>query len=63
MEETMKHYDCLVPGCQWHTEADNEAEIVRRASEHLRSVHDETEVRPEMIGRIKERIKDAAPAH
>ena len=59
----MKHYDCLVPGCKWHTEAEDAAEIVRRAADHLRSVHDETVVRPEMIERIKERIGEAEPAH
>ena len=59
----MKHYDCLVPGCKWHTEAEDAAEIVRRAADHLRSVHDETVVRPEMIERIKEGIVEAEPAH
>jgi predicted small metal-binding protein len=59
----MKHYDCLVPGCNWHTEARDSAEIVRRAAEHLRSVHNEAVVRPEMIERIKERVQDAEPAH
>ena len=59
----MKHYDCLVPGCKWHTEAEDAAEIVSRAADHLRSVHDETVVRPEMIERIKERIGEAEPAH
>ena len=59
----MKRYDCLVPGCSWHTEGTDSAEIVRRAADHLRGVHDETVVRPEMIERIKERIVEAAPAH
>ena len=56
----MKTYECgsLVPGCEWHTRADDEAEIVRRASEHLKLTHGETEIRPEMISRIKERIVD-----
>jgi predicted small metal-binding protein len=61
-EDTMKHYDCLVPGCKWHTEATDSAEIVRRAAEHLQQVHEESMVRPEMIGRIKERIVEAEPA-
>jgi predicted small metal-binding protein len=54
----MKHFDCgsLVPGCTWHTEAEETAEIVRREADHLRTVHGETEIRPEMIDRIKERI-------
>lgn len=62
MEVAMKQYECLVPGCPWHTQADNEAEIVRRAAEHLREVHGETVVRPEMVERIKERIHEPQPA-
>ena len=59
----MKRYDCLVPGCKWHTDAADSAEIVRRAADHLRTAHDEAEIRPAMVERIKERIADAAPAH
>ncbi|HVX81376.1 MAG TPA: DUF1059 domain-containing protein, partial [Devosiaceae bacterium] len=58
----MKRYACLVPGCSWHTESESEPEIVRRAAEHLREVHDEEVVRPEMIERIKARITEAEPA-
>lgn len=58
----MKQYECLVPGCPWHTQADGEAEIVRRAAEHLREVHGETVVRPEMVERIKQRIHETQPA-
>jgi predicted small metal-binding protein len=36
---------------------------VRRAAEHLRSIHDETVVRPEMIERIKQRIVETEAAH
>ena len=57
----MKHYECLVPGCDWHTEATDGAEVVRRAAEHLRTVHDEALLRPEMIERIKQRTHDGAP--
>ncbi|HVX82785.1 MAG TPA: DUF1059 domain-containing protein, partial [Devosiaceae bacterium] len=46
----------------WHTESESEPEIVRRAAEHLREVHDEEVVRPEMIERIKARITEAEPA-
>ncbi|HEV7346055.1 MAG TPA: DUF1059 domain-containing protein [Devosia sp.] len=56
----MKRFESgsLIPGATWHTEADNEAEVVRRAVENLKTYHGETEVRPEMIERIKERIID-----
>lgn len=58
----MKQYECLVPGCTWHTEAEETAEVVRRAAEHLRSVHGEQMVRPEMIDRIKERMHEPGTA-
>ena len=60
----MKRFECgsLVPGCTWHTEADETAEVVRRAAEHLRAIHGEQVVRPDMIERIKERIQESAEA-
>ncbi|WDR05056.1 DUF1059 domain-containing protein [Devosia rhodophyticola] len=56
----MKRFDSgsLIPGSTWRAEADNEAEVVRRAVENLKSLHGETQVRPDMIERIKERIVD-----
>jgi predicted small metal-binding protein len=58
----MKQYECLVPGCPWHTSAKDDSEIVRRAAEHLREVHGETVVRPDMVDRIKARIHEPTPA-
>ena len=58
----MKQYECLVPGCTWNTKAEDSAEVVRRASEHLRSVHGETLVRPDMVERIKQRIHEPQAA-
>ena len=56
----MKSFDCgtLVPGCQWHTEATDSAEVVRRATEHLRSAHGEEEIRPGMVEQIKARVHE-----
>ncbi|HZY67949.1 MAG TPA: DUF1059 domain-containing protein [Devosia sp.] len=59
----MKQYECLVPGCAWHTQAAESAEVVRRAAEHLRSAHAESTVRPEMIERVKQRIHEPPAAH
>ena len=57
----MKQFECgaLVPGCTWHTEAEEEAEVVRRATEHLREVHGETLIRPSIVEQIKARMHDA----
>jgi predicted small metal-binding protein len=56
----MKRFDSgtLIPGSTWRAEAESEAEVVRRAVENLKTYHGETEVRPEMVERIKERIVD-----
>ena len=60
----MREFQCgtLVPGCNWHTSANDDAEIVRRAVEHLRSAHGETLIRETMIENIKKRIKPVADA-
>ncbi|MCD2176334.1 DUF1059 domain-containing protein [Rhizobium sp. C1] len=60
----MRQFECatLVPGCQWHTRAEEEAEVVRRAVEHLREVHGETIIRETMVENIKARIRDEMPA-
>lgn len=56
----MKRFESgsLIPGAKWRAEAETEAEVVRRAVENLKMYHGETEVRPDMIERIKERIVD-----
>jgi predicted small metal-binding protein len=56
----MKRFESgsLIPGATWHAEAESEAEVVRKVVENLRTLHGETDVRPEMIDRIKERIVD-----
>jgi predicted small metal-binding protein len=61
----MKEFHCgsLVPGCDWHTRADEEAEVMRRAVEHMRETHGETIIRETMIEAIRSRIekpRDAA---
>lgn len=60
----MKTFHCgtLVPGCEWHTRSDSEAEIVSRAVDHLRQTHGETIIRESMIEQIKARIQDEQDA-
>lgn len=55
----MKTFHCgsLVPGCDWHTRHEDEAEIIRRATEHLREVHGETTIRETMVEAIRSRIE------
>jgi predicted small metal-binding protein len=56
----MRLFECgtLVPGCDWHTRAAEDAEVVRRAVEHMRQVHGETVIRETMVDNIKARIRD-----
>ena len=56
----MRLFECgsLVPGCEWHTRANDDAEVVRRAVEHLRTAHGETIIRENMVDNIKARIVD-----
>ena len=42
--------------------ADNDAEVVRRAVEHLKDAHGETTIRENMVDNIKARIRDEANA-
>lgn len=61
----MKEFYCgtLVPGCDWHTRHEEEAEVMRRAVEHMRIDHGESVIRETMIDAIRSRIekrRDAA---
>ena len=58
----MKSFHCTVPGCDWHTRSINEAEIIRRASEHLRETHGEETIRESTIETIRSRIEPAKAA-
>ncbi|MBY3221188.1 DUF1059 domain-containing protein [Rhizobium laguerreae] len=60
----MRLFECgtLVPGCAWHTRADSDAEVVRRAVEHLKNAHSETTIRENMVDNIKARIRDEVNA-
>ena len=60
----MRTFQCssLVPGCEWHTRAELDAEIVRRVAEHLRTAHNEKVVRPNLVVEIKKRIKEEQTA-
>ena len=55
----MRLFECgtLVPGCTWHTRADDEAEVVRRAVEHMRQSHGEEIIRETMVSNIKTRVR------
>lgn len=60
----MKEFHCgsLVPGCDWHTRAEEEAEVMRRAVEHMRVTHNEDTIRESMIDAIRSRIENVRDA-
>lgn len=60
----MKEFHCgsLVPGCEWHTRHELEAEVIRRVTEHLRETHGETVIRESMLEAIRSRIEDKGQA-
>ena len=55
----MKTFQCgaVVPGCEWHTRHEDEAEIIRRTVEHLRETHGEDIIRETMIEAIRGKIE------
>ncbi len=60
----IKEFHCgtLVPGCDWHTRHQDQAEIVRRAVAHLQETHGEAVIRERMIEAIKQCVKVASVA-
>jgi predicted small metal-binding protein len=62
--DIMKEFQCgsLVPGCDWHTRHEEEAEIMRRAVEHMRETHGEEIIRETMIEAIRSRIEKVRTA-
>jgi predicted small metal-binding protein len=62
--QAMKEFHCgtLVPGCDWHTRAEEEAEVIRRAADHMRETHGETVIRETMIEAIRSRIQKVRDA-
>lgn len=60
----MRLFECgtLVPGCPWHSRANDDAELIRRVVEHMRNAHGETTIRENMINNIRQRIRDEASA-
>lgn len=63
MSTQNKTFECgtLVPGCSWHTTAESDGEIVRRAIDHMKIAHNETVIRPSMVEAIKQRITGEKP--
>jgi predicted small metal-binding protein len=60
----MKEFHCgsLVPGCEWHTRHEDEAEVIRRATEHMRNTHEEMTISETTVEAIRSRIQKSGQA-
>lgn len=60
----MKEFQCgaLVPGCEWHTRSEDEAEVIRRATDHMRKSHGEMEIGETTVEAIRSRIEKVKAA-
>ena len=47
----------LVPGCDWHAQAETEEELLSRAAAHARQAHDVT-MTPELLSKAKKAIHE-----
>jgi predicted small metal-binding protein len=63
-EEIMMEFHCnkLVPGCSFHTQAETQAELIARVTRHLRSVHGEADIKPQLVEAIKARSREVESA-
>ncbi len=59
----MKTFHCgsIVPGCDWHTRNEDEAEVIRRAVEHMRQTHD-AEIKESTLEAIRSKIEEGSEA-
>jgi predicted small metal-binding protein len=55
----MKEFSCgdVVPGCVASFKAETEAELLERIAKHARDDHALTNLSPELISAVKERIR------
>jgi predicted small metal-binding protein len=58
-----KVFECssVVPGCQSVLHEEDEGELMIRAVEHMRSIHEVEHVSEQLVTRIRSVIKDERP--
>ena len=58
----MKQFRCgdVVPGCEWVTRGDDDAELMAQIGAHARETHGMDEVPPEVVDQIQSVITEVA---
>jgi len=58
----MKHLKCgsVIPGCDWQTHANSQAEVIRRACQHMRRAHGIEVITDNMMHAVKAQIAVSA---
>jgi predicted small metal-binding protein len=56
----MKEFSCgaVVPGCEAKFEAESEDQILAQVAEHAKADHGMDEVPPEVVGQVRENIRE-----
>lgn len=56
----MKELKCgsIIPGCDWQTRASTDAEIIRRACNHMRNAHGIEKITDKMMHSVKTQIEN-----
>jgi len=48
----------LMSGCKWEGRGESETEVLMQAAEHAKTVHNLTDISPEMIAAVRGAIRD-----
>jgi len=54
------HCADLMPGCDYVVKGDSEQDVLQQAAEHARTVHNISEITPELAAQVQSKIRDEA---
>jgi len=54
------HCADLMPGCDYVARGDSEQDVLQQAAEHARTVHNISEITPELAAQVQSKIRDEA---
>ncbi|HXY49748.1 MAG TPA: DUF1059 domain-containing protein [Terriglobales bacterium] len=54
------HCADLMPGCDYVAKGDSEQDVLQQAAEHARTVHNISEITPELAAQVQSKIRDEA---
>jgi len=50
----------IVPGCDYVAHGESESDVLQQAAEHARTVHQVSEISPELADKVRSVIRDEA---